>query len=149
MSNMQISRMVTRLTDTSQIRSEDYLKELDKKMVELSKKCEKMYSTIDLFQLMSGNDMSIRCMQHNNMLNLYCLTEHKVLCVNCTYGDTKHKTHKVLPLKDSVQHIVQDNKTLTEVLKNDIRGLQLVVKNANENVRTLNSSLNQVLKNMK
>lgn len=51
----------------------------------------------------------MRCVQHNNILTLYCLTERKVLCVNCNYSDYKHKTHKIVPLKDSGKYIYEDN----------------------------------------
>ncbi len=54
--------------------------------------------------------MPQRCMQHNNVLTLYCLTERRILCVNCIYGITKHRTHKVIPLRDSYDDINKDNK---------------------------------------
>lgn len=75
----------------------------------LNRKKEKMDACIDLFNLMHSNNMHLRCMQHNNTLTLYCLTERRILCVNCTYGVTKHRTHKVLPLKDATDHVASDN----------------------------------------
>jgi hypothetical protein len=72
-------------------------------------KCDRLYATLDLFKLMNSNNMSVRCLQHNNALTLYCLTERKILCVHCTYGEMRHRTHKVLPLRDSGTYIQQDN----------------------------------------
>lgn len=92
--------------------------------------------------------MSIRCMQHNNTLTLYCLTERKILCVNCTYGDFRHRTHKVLPLRDSLKYISQDNDELNRILKDDFIRLQENIKSCKENVFVLNNSLGTVLKKM-
>ena len=80
-----------------------------------------MYSILDLFKLMDSNKMSLRCLQHNNVLTLYCQTERKILCVNCTYNDTRHKMHKVYPLKNSLQYVNEDNEDLKELLKNDLK----------------------------
>jgi hypothetical protein len=72
---------------------------------------------------MHNNDMHLRCLQHNNTLTLYCLTERRVLCVNCTYGMTKHRTHKVIPLKDTTDYIVEDNKMLRSLIDRDLKVL--------------------------
>jgi len=68
-----------------------------------------MYACIELFNLMQSNSMQLRCMKHNNTLSLYCLTERRILCVNCIFGVTKHRTHKIMPLRDSENYINEDN----------------------------------------
>ena len=108
MNGIQTKRLLNRLMDTSQGR-EDFGRESDRKLSDLKGRNERMKVTVDLLQLMHGSDLSVRCLQHNNNLSLYCLTERKILCVNCTYGDTKHRTHKVLPLRDSMHSIRKDN----------------------------------------
>ena len=72
---------------------------------------------------MHSNNMQLRCMQHNNILTLYCLTERRILCVNCTYGVAKHRTHKVLPLKDSTNYVTDDNILLRDIIDNDLKVL--------------------------
>ncbi len=78
---------------------------------------------------MHSNNMQLRCMQHNNILTLYCLTERKVLCVNCTYGLTKHRTHKVAPLKDSIDSVANDNQLLRGKIDNDLKVIEESLKN--------------------
>jgi hypothetical protein len=79
--------------------------------------------------MMQGNNMQLRCVQHSNILTLYCLTERKVLCVNCNYGDMKHKTHKILPLKDSNSYISEDNSLLKEMLNKDLKIIEESIRN--------------------
>jgi hypothetical protein len=86
---------------------------------------------------MQSNRQPIRCMQHNNTLTLYCLTERKILCANCTYGVDTHRTHKVLPLKDSAKYINEDNQELKNILKDDLRRLEESIKNSHTNRLTL------------
>ena len=74
--------------------------------------------------------MQLRCLQHNNILTLYCLTERRVLCVNCTYGMTKHRTHKVLPLNDTKDYISEDNKVLRLLIDKDLKLLEENIKNS-------------------
>ena len=75
---------------------------------------------IELLQILNNHDTNVPCMQHNNALTLYCLTERKALCVNCTYGDVRHKMHRVLPLKDSISHIEKDNVDLEKIISDKI-----------------------------
>jgi hypothetical protein len=92
-----------------------------------------MEACIDLFNLMHSNNMQLRCMTHNNILTLYCLTERRILCVNCTYGVTKHRTHKVLPLKDANAHVVEDNMLLKDIIDSDLKFLEESLRNSQEN----------------
>jgi hypothetical protein len=43
-------------------------------LADLKEKKDRMYSCIDLFDLMQSNNMKLRCIQHNNVFSLYCLT---------------------------------------------------------------------------
>lgn len=83
-----------------------------------------MYSCVEIFNLLQSNSMQLRCMQHNNVLTLYCLTERRVLCVNCIYGVTRHRTHKVLPLRDCMDEILLDNRDLKTILDEDLKALE-------------------------
>lgn len=96
-----------------------------------------MYTCIDLFNLMQSNNMQLRCTDHNNILTLYCLSERRILCVNCNYGGNRHRTHKILPLKDSTKHITEDNEALKEILNSDLKKLEESIKNCQENTSTL------------
>ena len=103
---------------------------------------------IDLFNLMQSNNMQLRCLQHNNTLTLYCLTQRKILCVNCTYGNTKHRTHKVTPLRDSSKLIEEDNQLLKGILSSDLKGLQESIKNCQENNHMLQNQLKVALQGL-
>lgn len=39
-----------------------------------------------------------KCLQHNNILTLYCKNDSKPLCAGCLYASQAHKPHKVVPL---------------------------------------------------
>lgn len=115
--------------DKNPINNADVTQEIEKKEKELTSKKEKLCACINLFNLMQSNNMQLRCSQHNNILTLYCLTERKVLCVNCNYGDFKHKTHKILPLKDSNSYINEDNILLKEILNKDLKEIEQSIRN--------------------
>ncbi len=64
---------------------------------------------------------SLRCLQHNNALSLYCLNERKILCVNCIYGAHKHRSHKIVPLKDCMDYVREDNQKLNFIMEEEIK----------------------------
>lgn len=66
---------------------------------------------------MDSSKSGQRCFKHDNDLSLYCLNERKILCVNCFYGDQKHRCHKVMPLKDSLLEVEKDNESLLKILE--------------------------------
>ena len=101
-----------------------------------------------LLQLMRSNEMSPRCMLHNNALTLYCLTEKRTLCVNCTYGDTKHRMHRVLPLKDSFAYLKKDNNDFLAILPDKMGKLDDTIKISQKNVTMLNQGLLLELRRM-
>lgn len=86
---------------------------------------------------MQSSSNQLRCVHHNNVLTLYCLTERKVLCVNCTYSDFRHKIHKILPLKDSTKYINEDNLLLKDILSKDLKCIEDSVRNCQENALIL------------
>ena len=74
---------------------------LDKLIKEMTEKKEKLEKFIKVFNLMQNHNAQIRCIDHSNVLTIYCQTERKVLCANCVYGFNRHKTHRLIPLKDA------------------------------------------------
>lgn len=129
-------------------REDCYQHRLENEMKQLKTKRDRMYACVDLFDLMHSNDMSIRCLQHNNALTLYCHTERRILCANCTYGLTKHRLHKVMPLRDCAQFIIEDNQALGDILNKDLQCLETSIKNCKQNIRIvereLKKSINQL-----
>ena len=102
---------------------------MDKKTSELNIKSEKLFAIIDLFSLMQSNKFTIRCMRHNNTLTLYCLSDRKTLCANCIYGIDSHRTHKIIPLKNSAKYINEDNEELKNILRQDFNKMEESTKN--------------------
>lgn len=39
-----------------------------------------------------------RCLQHNNVITLYCINDKKPLCAHCMYQVVAHGKHEVIPL---------------------------------------------------
>ncbi len=52
-----------------------------------------------------------------------------MLCVSCSFGEAKHKTHKVIPLKDSNKYISEDNMLLKEIISNDLKVVDESIRN--------------------
>jgi len=46
-----------------------------------------------------------RCLDHNNVTTLYCVSDKKPLCVTCMYKNNAHKKHKVVPLNRASQKL--------------------------------------------
>ena len=46
-----------------------------------------------------------RCLEHNNVTTLYCVSDKKPLCVTCMYQHSAHKKHKVVPLNRASQNL--------------------------------------------
>ena len=96
-----------------------------------------MESLISLFTLMQNDSVQARCLLHNNTLTLYCLTERRILCVNCIYGITKHRTHKVLPLKDCSEEVRKDNELLRGLIDADLATLEQNIVNSHDTTKML------------
>lgn len=64
-------------------------------------------------------------MTHNNFVTLYCENEHKLLCVNCIYGNSNHANHKVIPIKNAFKKIQDDNTIMKKHLKQYIEEIKL------------------------
>lgn len=39
-----------------------------------------------------------RCLQHNNIITLYCINDKKPLCAHCMFQVIAHGKHEVIPL---------------------------------------------------
>lgn len=66
--------------------------------------------------MLESSHQNQRCLQHNNILSLYCLNERRILCVNCLYGIHRHRSHKVVPLKDCMEEVYSDNAKLKSII---------------------------------
>lgn len=83
--------------------------------------------------MLESSGQGQRCLQHNNMLSLYCLNERRILCVNCLYGMHKHRSHKVVPLKDCMDEVYEDNKKLKSIIEEEIKKIDYFSKMSEEN----------------
>lgn len=109
------------------------LHQLEMIETKLVKNSAKLAACLDIYSMLENGEQKQRCLIHNNTLSLYCLNQRRVLCVNCIYGVHKHRTHKVLPLKDCMQEIQTDNKELKIIIDNQLRRLQIYSKTALDN----------------
>ena len=130
LSATEIKTSTNRLSKIQKSKMDDFSQIVELKEEELAMKTQKMYALLEIFNLIQSNNYPIRCMEHNNTLTLYCFTERKILCANCTYGIGKHRTHKIIPLKDSPKFIKEDNEQLATILKADLKILEESIKNS-------------------
>lgn len=113
---------------------------------ELTEKKEKLGSCIKFFNLMQSHNAQLRCLQHSNVLTIYCQTERRALCANCVYGVTRHRTHRLIPLEDADQHILEDNGLLWSIIESDLKSMDESIKNTQENTITLERELKRRLR---
>ena len=110
---------------------------LDKLIQEMTEKKDKLERYIKIFNLMQGHNSQIRCFDHSNVLTIYCQTERKALCANCVYGINRHRTHRLLPLKDATALITEDNMLLWTQINEDLRKMDESIKSSQDNTLLL------------
>lgn len=67
--------------------------------------------SLELYYQLKENGMAQRCIIHNSPVSLYCVNEHKLVCVNCIYTDNKHKSHKMRALDQCTNDLDKDIST--------------------------------------
>lgn len=61
-----------------------------------------------------------RCLQHNNVITLYCINDKKPLCVHCMYQVFSHKKHEVVPLAKAGGILKEELKTTLKTIDSKI-----------------------------
>lgn len=102
---------------------------LDDIVKDLSDKKEKLENCIKYFNMMQSHNAQLRCIQHSNVLTIYCQTERKALCANCVYGASRHRTHRLIPLKDAIEFIIEDNTLLWKIIDTDMKRMDDSIRN--------------------
>ena len=92
---------------------------------EMQKRRDNLCTCFDIYELLYQNNVPQRCITHNNFVTLYCENEHKLLCVNCIYGNSSHVNHKVVPIKNAFKRIEEDNDIMKKHLKQYIEEIKL------------------------
>lgn len=95
---------------------------------------------------MQSHGAQIRCLDHSNVLTIYCITERKALCANCVYGYNRHRTHKLVPLKDAIQEINEDSSLLWNQINSDLKKMDESVKITQDNTIVLEREMKKRLK---
>ena len=72
------------------------------------------------------------------------MNERRILCVNCLYGLHRHRSHKVVPLKDCMDEVYEDNKKLKYIMDEEIKKLEYYTKVAEENKAILETEMRKV-----
>jgi hypothetical protein len=81
---------------------------------------------------MQSQNAQLRCLTHANVLTIYCQTERRALCANCVYGVARHRTHKLVPLKDAQEFIIEDNALLWKIIEGDLKQMDVSIRNSQE-----------------
>ncbi len=75
------------------------------------------------------------CPEHNDLLKVYCVTCHKVICRDCTIS-TEHKTHDYSLIDECYpKHHQQIEQTNIDVVKNKMADLNTMVTQLDSNER--------------
>ena len=94
---------------------------------------------------MQSQTGQLRCLQHNNVQTIYCVSERRVLCINCVYGASRHRTHKLLPLKDAGEYLHEDNTLLRAMIDTDLKNMDESIKYSQENSVVIERELKKQL----
>jgi hypothetical protein len=69
---------------------------------------DKINKGLEFVKLVDNFNQEQRCLEHNNVITLYCTHDKKLLCVYCIYGVNKHRSHKLLPPFEHLDYIAKD-----------------------------------------
>lgn len=139
------SRSHSTSRDIHSCRKNKFSAELDLLLQELARNKNKLSSCLEIYSILESNLQSQRCLQHNNTLTLYCLNERRILCVNCLYGMHKHRSHKVIPLKDCLEEVREDNRQLKLIMDKEVQQLDYYKKVAEDNRIILENEMKKAL----
>ena len=104
------------------------------------------YSTaIGLYSACYEHQLPQKCLKHLNFITLYCIDEHKLLCVNCLYGSTTHKHHSVKPSKDQVSLVKDDNENSIRALDDSIKEVRDAETKIYDNKKLIQSESSYIL----
>ncbi|KAJ0064902.1 hypothetical protein NL108_017429, partial [Boleophthalmus pectinirostris] len=71
------------------------------------------------------------CQEHDKLLELFCKTEKKFICLQCTFS--QHKDHPAVPLKEECERQQAELETLVKQRRQKIQDIQDSVKVNNKN----------------
>lgn len=73
------------------------------------------------------------CREHNDYISLFCKEDKSLLCVNCLYYTDRHKKHQIVPLKEALEEIKQENRLFRNEVKEKMPLIENSIKMCNQN----------------
>lgn len=90
-----------------------------------------------------------KCIRHlDDFISLYCQQEKKLMCVNCLYGSTQHKSHNVIPLNTCWQSVEADNEEYLMFLNEECEKLKKTENELQSNHKALEKQYGIIIKEM-
>ena len=69
-----------------------------------------------------------KCINHSNILTLYCKKDSKTLCVNCLYENQSHKNHNVVPMTKALPELTNDFSKYFKMAENGLNNVEKFIK---------------------
>ncbi|EAR87773.2 B-box zinc finger protein (macronuclear) [Tetrahymena thermophila SB210] len=83
------------------------------------------------------------CCEHGEEISLFCNTERLLCCVQCVYQTQIHKKHNVVPIKQALQHLREDNLIFINSCREKVSLIDEAIKNCQFNKNKLQQLVNQ------
>ncbi|KAL4499760.1 hypothetical protein ABPG72_017300 [Tetrahymena utriculariae] len=83
------------------------------------------------------------CCEHGEEISLFCNTERLLCCVQCVYQTQIHKKHNVVPIKQALQNIREDNLIFINSCREKVSLIDEAIKNCQLNKSKLQQLVNQ------
>lgn len=68
--------------------------------------------------------------------------------MNCLYGMHRHRSHKVVPLKDCMEEVHEDNRKLKGIIEEEIKRMDYYGSMAEENAVIVETEMRKVIAEM-
>lgn len=106
----------------------------------LQKSLSLVRQSLELHFKISEGGLPQRCLSHNSPVSLYCTNEHKLVCVNCVYAESKHKSHKIKPIEQSATDIDKDIGSNSFRVAQKLNSLEEMLKTSSDNLSMMEGS---------
>ncbi|KAL4476090.1 hypothetical protein ABPG74_009823 [Tetrahymena malaccensis] len=83
------------------------------------------------------------CCEHGEEISLFCNTERLLCCVQCVYQTQVHKKHNVVPIKQALQNLREDNLIFINSCREKVSLIDEAIKNCQFNKSKLQQLVNQ------
>jgi hypothetical protein len=117
--------------------------------VRVLKLLEEKELACDQIQQMHEAGVPQKCLFHEVYFSSFCRDCREIVCVNCVYGNTPHKSHRVVPIKNAESDIQLANENLLNRVRKSLNSFCEAEAACEQNHKVLQENLNLSLQDLK